>query len=136
MNWFRRRYSPLGFAISTGLLLSATTLFVHIYLARFEYSYGLAPGVILQVWIVAGSISAFTSARYHVVSPVLIAIGIYGWTLMTSWSGMVESAQSSGAGLTPTLFNLVVPFWFLPLITGLIVAGIEYGLRHLLNSNL
>jgi len=142
MNRLRRWYSPLRFAITIGLILAAITLFVHIYIARFEYSDGLAPGIIMQFWIVAGSfllgaISTFISARYHVISSVLIAVGIYGWTLLISWSAMVDSAQSPGAGLTPTLFDLIIgPFWFLLLIIGLIVGGIEYGIRHLLNSQL
>ncbi|WP_265110923.1 hypothetical protein [Halosolutus halophilus] len=140
MNWLRRWYSPLRFAIGIGLILSATTLFVHIHIARFEHGYGLAPGILWLFWIVAGSfflgtISAFASARYRVVLPVLIAVGIYGWTLIVSWSAMIDSAQSPGAGLTPTLFELLLPFWFLPLIVGLIVGGIEYGTRHLLSSH-
>jgi len=142
MNRLRQWYSPLGFAISIGLILAAITLFVHLYIARLEYGDGLAPGIIMQVWIVAGSfllgaISGFISVRFHVISSVLIAVGIYGWTLLISWPTMVDSAQSPGAALTPTLFDIIIgPFWFLLLIIGLIVGGIEYGIRYLLNSQL
>ncbi len=57
------------------------------------------------------------------------------WTLIISWSAVIDSAQSPGAGLTPTLFELVIPFWFLPLIVAFIVGGIEYGTRRLLGSH-
>ncbi|UHQ95030.1 hypothetical protein [Haloterrigena alkaliphila] len=139
MNRLRRWYSQQRFAITIGLILAATTLFVHLYMARFEYGDGLAPGILLPFWLVVGSfllgaISAFTPARYRVISSVLIAVGVYGWTLLISWSATVDSAQSQGAGLTPTLFDLIAPFWVLLLLIGLIVGGIEYGIRHLRNS--
>lgn len=137
MNWLRRWRFPRRFAIGIGLILAATTLVVHIYIAGFEYGYGLAPGILWQFWIIAGSfllgaISAFVSTRYRVVSPVLTAVGMYGSSLAVSWSALVDSAESSGAGLTPTPFELVIPFWFLPLIIGFVLGGIEYGIRYLL----
>lgn len=137
MNRLRPWDSPPVFAIGTGVVLCLLTLLVHFHLASFEYGDGLGfgtwpwPGA----WIFGGAVffggvPAYVSARYRLVTPVLVAIGIYGWALGTSWSSMVDSAQSSGAGLTPTVFELGLGFWPMVLWIPLVVGAFEYGIRR------
>lgn len=130
----RRPGSPLLVAIATGLLLGVSTLLVHGYLTRFDH-FGGPPSSFEMVWIlggtfVFGALPAYASARYRLLSPVVLAVGIYGWALATSWSSMVDSARSPEAGLTPTVFEVGLFFWPMVLWIPLVVGALEYGLRY------
>ena len=139
MKHLRLWDSPLVLAIGTGVVVCLLTLLVHLRLASFEYGIGLGfvtwpwPGA----WIVGGTllfgaVPAYVSARYRLITPVLVAIGIYAWAFATSWSSMIDSAQSSGAGLTPTIFEIGLGLWPIVLWIPLIVGAFEYGIRRVM----
>lgn len=139
MNYVHRRNPSFRFAVGVGLVLCAITFFVHVYLARFEHGYGLAQGIVGQMWILAGSfllgaVPAFVLTRYRLGSPILVALGAYMIALLTSWSSMIESAHSAGAGITPTVFDLMTPLWFLPLVVALLFGGVEYWIRSIVED--
>ncbi|WP_254768960.1 hypothetical protein [Salinilacihabitans rarus] len=136
MTEFRRWYTPVRFTIGIGLLFLISTFLIDRFLAGFQYGDGLAPTTSAQVWIfggmiLIGGISAFVSARYRIISPITITAGIYAGALAVSWSSMVKSAQSSGAGITPTWFDFVLWFWFLILAASLVAGVLEYKIRQL-----
>lgn len=137
MNRVRPWDSPLGFTLGIGLVLCVSTFFIHIHLTRFPHFDGFPPTIGWQLWIFGGmflfgAVPAYVLARYRVSLPVFVAIGIYGWAVLTSWSSMIESAQTSGAGITPSWFDFVL--WFWPgLLVGVLIAGsIEYGVRRVI----
>ena len=132
--------SPLTLALGTGLSLCALTLVAHVYLAGFEHGDGFATSTTLQLWsfggmFLFGAIPAYLSARYRVVSPVAVAVAIYGLGLATSWSALIDSAQSAGAGITPTWFDFLLWFWPALLLVALLIGGIEYGIRRAVFNN-
>ncbi|MCU4925321.1 hypothetical protein OB905_04875 [Halobacteria archaeon AArc-dxtr1] len=132
----RRRLSPTAAGIAAGLLFVATALVVHLRLVVAEYGTGLATGPRTALWVFGGAfflvaVPASVSVRYRVYSPVIVATALYAWLLAASWSAMVESAQSPGAGLTATLFELSLWYWPLVVWIPLSAGAVEYGLRRL-----
>lgn len=135
MNQGRPWDSPLRFALGIGLVLFVSTAFTHYYLTRFPHFDGFPPTIGWQLWIFGGmflfgAVPAYVSARYRVSLPTLVAIGIYGLAFLTSWSSMIDSAQTYGAGITPSWFDFVLWFWPGLLVGVLILGGLEYGVRR------
>lgn len=134
MNYIHQWDSRSKFAVGIGLGLCAITFFVQVYLASFEHDYGLARGIVEQMRVLVGSfllgaVPAFMLTRYRLVSPILVALSAYTIALLTSWSSLVESARSAGAGITPTVFDLMASLWFLSLGVALLFGAIEYWIR-------
>lgn len=140
MNWLRRRYTPFRISACAGLGLGVCTLLIHLYLKSFQHGDGLATSIELHFWIfggiiLLGAIPVFVLARYRIFSPVLASGGVYAGALITSWTSMIESAQSSGAGITPTWFDFVLWFWFLILAAALIIGALEYKILRTVVSS-
>lgn len=141
MDRSRRWGSPLAVAIGAGIALAGVTLAVHLLLARFEHGGGLAARVGMQLWMIGGAflfgaLPAYVSARYGLLSPAPLAVGLYSWTLIASWSAMVASAEAAGAGLTPTIFEIGLWYWPMALWLPLSVGGIEYAVRRAAGSRI
>ncbi|MFP8955405.1 hypothetical protein ACLI4Y_01660 [Natrialbaceae archaeon A-CW3] len=133
MNGVAGRTAPMSIGAVVGVLLAGSVVAFHVYLAGFEHSDGLVGGI-ASLWAIGGvflfgALPGYLAARYQLISPVVLAVGVYALVLYESVPHILDREQSAGAGLVTTLFDLFLLFWFVPLAGVLVVGGIEYALR-------
>ena len=117
-------------AVAGGVLYTALAVGVRFALGLGWYTAGPLFLLIVTGWSLLGTVLlgvtvAVAFARYRLVTPALVVLGVTAVAAYDAW----QFAVSPAAGAGPTLLVLVFVGWFAPLAGALLVGAVEYRLR-------
>lgn len=87
----------------------------------------------VSVWVPLAALGvtvAVAVARYRLVTPALVVLGVTAVAAYDAW----RFVASPAAGAGPTLLALVFVGWFAPLAGALLAGAVEYRLRGALGA--
>ena len=122
-------------AVAGGVLYTSLVVGVRFALGLGWYTADVPFLLIVTGWsllgtVLLGATVAVALARYRVVTPALVVLGVTAFATYDAW----QFAVSPAAGAGPTLLVVVFAGWFAPLAGALLAGAVEYRLRVALGA--
>lgn len=122
--------------LGVGIVHAALAVLLRSFVFGFDLGGRGWVAVGIGVWMLVGAtleagIPGFLYARYSLVAPLLVVVGLFGWSAFRTWTYLQDlSASGAAMGVAFTPFTGYLVAWFAVLALALLAGGLEYAVSN------